>query len=117
MVEPRLVTLSNLADGAADELWRAALARVLENIEDPNTYHKAKRRITLTFDFVADEERRVGDVTINSVVRLASVKPLTANVYFGRHQGHLVAVEAPRQEDLFTAPAPTLAAVEGGGRP
>lgn len=117
MSEPRVVTLSNLAEGAADEVWRAALDKVVENIDDPNTDHKSKRRIVLTFDFSCDEERRVGDVTVNCSVKLAAVKSLTTNVYFGRVQGRMCVVEAPRNLDLFEASPAPLRAVETAGGP
>lgn len=117
MNEVRHLTLAGLADGTAAELWQAALTRVLENIEDPNTDHKAKRTIALTFTFTADEERRVGQVEIACATKLAGVKGLRVPVYFGRHHGVLAAVEAPQQKDLFTQPAGgprPLAATPGG---
>lgn len=100
----KVITLESLADGAASELWFAALTRVLENIQDPNTDHKAKRAITLTFDFTADEDRNVGNVGIQCSTKLAGVKGVNATVFFGRVEGELVAVEQPRQQDLFPNP-------------
>jgi hypothetical protein len=112
-METRPVTLAGLADGAAGELWGAALERVLENIEDANTDHKARRAITLSFAFSADEERRVGDITITCATKLAGVKGVKTVVSFGRHEGRRLVVEHPRQQDLFASPAgkPRLAEV------
>ena len=101
----RPVTLAALADGAAEELWQAALERVLENIEDVNTDYRAKRGITLTFAFAADEERSLGDITITCATKLAGVKGVKAVVSFGRHEGTRIVVEHPRQQDLFPKPA------------
>jgi hypothetical protein len=115
MEDPKVITLAGLADGAALELWQSALARVLENIEDPNTDAKPKRTISLDFVFsVADEERRVGDVEVRCATKLAGVRGVKTLVYIGRHQGQLVAVEQPRQQDLFPAPGGELKSIAGG---
>jgi hypothetical protein len=105
MPEPRKLTLADIADGAAEELFAAALAKVLENIEDPNTDSAAARRIDLRFTFSADEDRRVGDVVITTSTKLAIAKGVRVGVYFGKHDGARTAVEAPKQEEMFTSPA------------
>jgi hypothetical protein len=115
MEDPKVITLAGIADGAALELWQNALADVLRNIEDPNTDVKHKRAIRLDFIFTcADEERRVGDVEVRCSTKLAGVKGVKTLVYIGRHQGQLVAVEQPRQQDLFPAPGGELKAITGG---
>ena len=105
-----VMSLSQMSNGAVEELYQEALDKVLQNIEDPNTDHKAKRVISLQMIITADEERKVGNVTINCSTKLAGVKGVRMGVYFGRHQGRLAIVEAPKQEDLFTQP-------KGGPRP
>lgn len=112
MSEIVAVTLANVADGAAAELWQKAVSQILENIEDPNTDATVKRVITLKCVVTPDGERRVGDMDISCVTRLASAKGVKTIVFFGRHKGERVAVEQPRQQDLFPAPSKaTLAAV------
>jgi hypothetical protein len=101
---PKTVTLESLHDGAAGEMWAAALARVLENIADPNTDHKTKRAITLSFVFAADEERHVGDVQVSCQTKLAGMKGVQTVIFIGKHEGRLVAVEQPRQQDMFPVP-------------
>lgn len=114
-VDPKVITLAGLADGAALELWQAALERVLQNIEDPNTDTKPKRAIRLEFLFsTMDEDRAVGDVEVRCSTKLAGVKGVKTLVYIGRHQGELVAVEQPRQQDLFPAPGGKLKSFAGG---
>ena len=108
------VTLSNLADGAADELFIDALAKVMDNIADPNTDHKAKRAITLQFTITADEERRVGDISVACSTKLAGVRGIKVGVYFGTENGLKVAVEAPRQQDMFPTADSLLRKVEKG---
>jgi hypothetical protein len=115
----RLITLEGLADGAAAELFEAALKQVLINIQDPNTGWKAPREIGLRFRFSVDEDRSVGDVEIQCQTKLAGVKGVKTNIVYGNHLGELVAVEQPRQQEFFQpAPAPrlvsTMTGVEGG---
>ncbi len=98
------VTLSSIAGGAAEELFHAALQAVKANIEDPNTSHKDKRQIALVFNITVDEDRRVGNVEILCQTKVAGVKGVNVGVYFGRHHGELVAVEAPRQVCMFPTP-------------
>jgi hypothetical protein len=122
MVDVKLLTLGGLADGAAEELFAAALTEVLANIEDPNTDPKAKRRITLAFDFAAEDDRRMGNVTVTCAKKLAGVKGVKIGVVFGRHLGAPAVVEQPSQDDLFKTPQggprPIAAgSAEGGPRP
>jgi hypothetical protein len=106
----REITLGTLAHGAADELFRAALTQVLENIENPNTDHKGKRVIGLTFSFVSDEERRIGDVEIKASVKLVGVRGVRTLVFFGKRDGARIVVEQPSQNEMFPHP-------QGGPRP
>ncbi len=106
------ITVSNLADGAVDELFQDALGKVLTNIKDLNTDHKGKREILMKFTVTTDEERNVGKITVSCDCKLAGVKGVAVGVYIGQHEGLLVAVEAPRQPDMFPNPrsAPRLVA-------
>jgi hypothetical protein len=115
--EPNLVTLSGLGDGTAEELFQAALTKVLENIEDPNTDAKAKRTISLDFVVTPDENRRTAKIAVACSTRLAGMKPLGTNIFIGRHEGRLAAAEQLRQEEMFPTPAPKPAVIEGGGNP
>lgn len=117
MAEIQQVTLATLADGAADELFQDALSKVLGNIQDLNTDHKFKREIVLKFVVCTDEERRLGKIDVSCATKLAGAKGLSVGVYIGQHEGLLVAVEAPRQQDMFHTPAgrpkPVAVAQEG----
>lgn len=100
------MTLGSLADGACEELFQAALKRVLENIDDPNTHHKAKRQIRLSVTFEADEERKTTRVNVSCDTKLAGVRPASAVLFVGRRNGQLLAVEAYKQEALFPEDKP-----------
>lgn len=113
--QPRTLTLSNLADGAAEELFQQALARVLENVDDPNTDAKARRVITLSFTVTPDEDRRTGKVAVSCSTRLAGISPMRVNIHIGRHDGRVAAVEALHQEELFPQPQARPALVTGQG--
>jgi hypothetical protein len=116
MTDVKAITLASIANGAAEELFADGLAKVLANITDPNTDHKKGRRITLTFDFWTDEDRRVGDVEIACALKLAAVKGVNVPIYIGRHEGALMAVEGPKQDDLFPKSDGRPRAVAGGGQ-
>jgi hypothetical protein len=109
-----VVTLGTLADGAALELFQNALDQVLKNIDDPNTEAHARRAIRLEIGFVADEDRRVSNVEVKCTTKLAGVRGAKTLVYIGRHEGQLVAVEQPRQTDLFPKPGGKLVDFAGG---
>jgi hypothetical protein len=96
------VTLTSIKDGAALELFEAALEEVLSNIEDENFRAKSKRTIALKFTFDVGEDRDIGAVHIEVDTKLAGRNPASTVVHFGRRLGALIAVEYdPRQRDIF----------------
>ena len=108
-----VVTLETLADGAAAELFQSELDKVLRNIQDPNTDATAVRKVTLEVTFAPDEEREMGNVKVKATSRLAGLKGAETRVFFGRHQGQLVATEwNPKQAGLFDE-TPALRSVNG----
>jgi hypothetical protein len=103
------VTLDTIAGGALAELFEAELARILSNITDPNTDPSAKRAITLQVKFTPNRDRDVADVEVTCSSKLAGIMTVNTQVFVGRHQGRLIAVESdPRQSRLFDEPKPTM---------
>jgi hypothetical protein len=98
--------LSDMHEGAAEELFQDALVRVLENVADPNTDYRAKRVIAMTFTFSVDEARKVGAVVVAATTKLAGVKGVIVPVYVGQHEGEILIVEAPSQREMFPTPKP-----------
>jgi hypothetical protein len=97
-----VVTLVSLADGAALELFQSELDKVLRNIQDPNTDASAIRKVMLEVAIQPDEDRELGEVKVKATCKLAGLKGAHTRVYFGRHQGQLVATEFnPKQQGLF----------------
>ena len=96
------VTLDTIGKGGAQEKFEIELAKVLENIRDPNTEWKGKRKITLTVEFVPKENRAEADLITNVVGTLAPMKPVISTIFFGLQEGQLKAAEI-RQDELFPA--------------
>ena len=100
-MDPKQVTLASIGGGAADELFINALSKVLDNIQDPNTKATDTREIALKFKVTTDEERKVGKIEVSCATKLAGVRGMAVAVYLGQQDGVNVAVESPRQEELF----------------
>lgn len=101
--------LDTLGCGALLELFDIELARVLENIADPNTDADAARAITLKVVFVPDKTRQAMQTRMSVVSKLAPVARVESTLFLGRLGGRLVAVEHdPRQLTFpdFSEPAP-----------
>jgi hypothetical protein len=75
------VSLGSIGNGAASELFQRELEAVLKNMQDVNTKHDAKRKITLSFIFAADEARETCSATIKCESKLAPVKPLLVTAH------------------------------------
>lgn len=105
------VTLDTIGSGALSELFQAELAKVLANIADPNTDEKGKRTISIQVIFKPDA-RDVAHVELKCTSKIASLMTVRTQVFMGKQQGKLIAVEHdPRQSNLFDQQKPTLAAV------
>jgi len=78
------LSLQNLGNGAATELFEKELDRVLKDIMDPNTEATAAREINLKVVFKPDEERDLGATGIKVTSKLAGSKVFVTKVAFGR---------------------------------
>ena len=106
------VTLDTIGGGALSELFAAELARILQNINDPNTDAEAKRTITIAVAFKPNRDRDLANVELTCNSKLAGISSVSTRLFMGVHQGKLMAVESdPRQTDLFDANRTPLAAV------
>lgn len=113
-MQTELVSLANLAGGAAIERFDYELAKVLDNIADPNTKTKCARTITLTVSIVPSEDRSVGSVEIDCKSKLANMNPAGHAIYLvqeGRHQRAYQRRE--HQGELFPENVTELKAKEG----
>lgn len=76
--------LSQLANGAIQEKLDAELVKVFENIHDPNTKAEDKRTVTITLEFVPDENRQTVKVNSKISVKLANVKDVSMTILTGK---------------------------------
>lgn len=102
----RPVTLASLGEGVAGELFAEAWQAVLDNIEDPNTDSKTRRRVTLTFDVAPDDDRRTCKVSVGCSRKLAGIRPAHTTIFMGNRNGHAVAGEALPQLDFIDQERP-----------
>ena len=97
-----VVTLSNIAQGAAVEIFDHELNKVLENIKDPNADPKKKRKITLCVEFAPYADRSGSEVSIAVKSNLVSVSGVKSNIFVGVDQGEYKAYSHDiRQQELF----------------
>lgn len=105
MSGPVLVTLGNLANGAAEELFQAALSEALANIKDPNTDWNSRREIHLAIRIQSlDETRRSCKISVGCNTKLAGIRAVPSQIVIGSRDGHLIAAEPFRQEEMFPEP-------------
>jgi len=102
------VGLDTLADGAALELFKRELERVLLDVDDVNTLATAERTITLTVTLAPAESREAAAIRISCKSKLGKAKVVDGVVHLAEHDGKRVALgKSPNQMDAFTT-------VEGG---
>ncbi len=101
------VSLVSVANGAAVELFEREFSAVLANISDINTSPSATRQITIKLTFKPDESRESAMVKVAVTSKVAGVRPIDREIFLGRQDGELIAVQSnPRQGRIFD-PAPT----------
>jgi len=111
----QLADLSTLGAGAAGEKFNAALKAVLDNIRDVNTEPLEKRKITLTWDFLPEEDRERVKVLITARTGLAGAKPVSEVLYIGRVGGETVGTVlhgVPQTEDARQGVLPITRSAE-----
>lgn len=93
-----MINLEKFADGALAEKMNVALREVLENISDPNTDFKIKRKLNLEMTFVSGEDRELAEVSIIAKTKLAPNKPIATKIVIGTDgKGGILASEYKKQ--------------------
>lgn len=94
-----LLKLEELAGGALQEKANAAMQRVLENMQDPNTPFKVKRCIMIKIGFTQNEERNDAMVEVSVETKLAPASPVRTMMAVGRDlkNGEVYAEEYGKQ--------------------
>lgn len=93
-----MINLEKFAEGALSEKFNAELKKVIENIEDPNTDFKKKRKLTLELTFESDEHRELAIVDIVAKSKLVPAKALATKIVMGTDgKGGILASEYKKQ--------------------
>ena len=71
------ISLQELAGGALQEKVNQAFEKVMQNMQDPNTPWKNKRKINVGITFVQNDDRTDCTCDISVDVKLAAVKPVS----------------------------------------
>lgn len=71
------ISLQELAGGALQEKVNQAFEKVMQNMQDPNTPWKNKRKITVEITFAQNEDRTDCTCDISVDTKLAAVKPVS----------------------------------------
>jgi len=102
MQGPTRVTFDSLNGGQLVALFDRELAKVMENIQDPNTPEEATRSIQLSIKVKPDEGRGGAKFTVDSTVKLPSVRPVTSHVLlsFDGEKTEAFQYADPKQPDL-----------------
>ncbi|MDQ0340246.1 uncharacterized protein YuzE [Caldalkalibacillus uzonensis] len=89
-----MIDLSNFANGAVAERFNQELAKVLENIADPNTDPKKARKLQLTLTIKADENRDIANVSIQTKTTLVPAKDIETKIIMDTDgEGNVVGAE------------------------
>lgn len=94
----KMINLETLADGALAEKVNIALKEVLSNIADSNTEWKIKRKLTVDITFVAQEDRELALLDIQTKTKLAPPKSVGTKIVIGTDgKGGILASEFGKQ--------------------
>lgn len=94
----KMINLETIADGALAEKVNIALGEVLANIADPNTEWKTKRKLTIDITFVAQEDRELALLDIQTKTKLAPAKSVGTKILIGTDgKGGIIASEFGKQ--------------------
>src|SRR5690554_2038454 len=93
-----MINLEKFAGGALAEKFNIGLKEVLENIADPNTEPKKKRKLTVELTFDPDEERELSIVDIIVKTKLVSPKSVATKILIDKDgKGGIIASEYKNQ--------------------
>ena len=94
-----LLSLQDIAGGALQEKTNAAMNKVLENMQDPNTPWKNKRVINIKIAFTQNEDRDDTAVEVSVDTKLAPVSPVVTRMSIAKDlsTGKLFAEEYGKQ--------------------
>lgn len=94
----KMINLETFANGALAERMDQALKEVLENIADPNTDSKPKRKLTLEMNFSTGEDRELTEVEITAKTKLAPRSAVSTKIIIDKNlDGEVLGTEFKKQ--------------------
>ena len=94
----KIINLETLAEGGLTEKVNMALREVLNNIADPNTDYKVKRKLTIDITFISHEDRDLALLDIQTKTKLAPPKSIGTKIVIGTDgKGGVMASEFGKQ--------------------
>lgn len=120
MDEIKKTSILQMARGAIMERVDYEMAKIIDNILDPNTAPTSKRKLTLTLEFLPDSDRTTISVSTTAKSTLVPTNAVPTSLYItGDECGEVTAVEMipniPGQMNLIgeiQEPAPVLKLVK-----
>lgn len=98
MTQEAKSSILQMARGAIMERVDYEVQKAIDNILDPNTEAKAKRKITLTLEMKPDDERRIITLSASAKSALAPVTPVGTTLGITADQnGEMLIVEVVPQ--------------------
>lgn len=94
----KMLNLETLANGGFAERVNQAVKEVLDNIADPNTSWKDKRKVNIEMIFEAKEDRDVTHVDVVAKVKLAPRQSIHTKILIDRnYNGEIIGAEFKKQ--------------------
>lgn len=82
--------LSEIAHGAVQVKLDRAMTAVAQNILDPNTTAKAKRKVTITITIAPDETRSTAQIEVGTKTTLAPEESVATTALLGQQNSEVV---------------------------
>ncbi|MGE4274078.1 MAG: hypothetical protein AB7E31_14650 [Desulfitobacterium sp.] len=99
MNQTREVNILELAKGAIQEQINLELAKVMDNIVDPNTDAKTARKLTISLTLKPDENREIISCAAQAKSTLAPIKSISTTIIVGTDKdGNPVAAELTKND-------------------
>lgn len=98
MAERPIKSLSDLMDGGVEERFNDALAKVWENVYDPNTEARKPREVVMKVKIIPNERRDSCDFRVDIAPKLAPLASLSQTVMLNiGSNGEIIATERTDQ--------------------
>lgn len=98
---PDVLSIDNMANGAAYEMIGEAFKRLAANIADPNTEPTQTRKITLTIVAKPYKDRSGAELSVKVENKLAGLRPADGTMYIAKRNGEFLAFGRDTRQDAL----------------